>query len=323
MIIGCISDKPPRNKDPRRSWAERPVGDRIRAVRIIVPLAILLSVGWLLLVSVLVSRGGDNGARLSAAPGGDAAGLLRQSRAAMLELDSFQFEMTMQWEGRDITYRLVWQSPDSFYVLYPNAVAHYESGQETEITDYGLVEAIAVGDRIYSRQCAAEDEDCQPWGEGVRDGIYVPAFAGEALDPYWTVEVLGLMSDAQIVGQENVHGVACTRIRGKANVMQAMIQSWRRAEEIRGPMYWGEECTTIDSDAGAQDECHSLSLDEYIATNEHSLREQDKNPPSVEVWIGRDDKLMRRLEFTTVVAEPPAGSFTFSQFNEVTVEPPK
>ena len=66
-----------------------------------------------------------------------------------------------------------------------------------------------------------------------------------------------------------------------------------------------------------------LSLEEYIATYEDDLRKQDENPPSVEVWIGRDDSLMRRLEFRTVAAEPPSGSFTFSRFDEVTVEAPK
>jgi hypothetical protein len=294
-------------------------------VRIWFPLAILLSVAWLLLVSALISRGGDNAAGSATPQAGDAARLLQQSQAAMLELDSLQLQMTTQWEGREYTYRVVWQSPDSFHVLSPSVVAHYESGQETEITDYGFVEAMAVGDRLYFRQCAEEDEGCQPWEESARDGLYVPAFAGEALDPMWTIELLGLMSDAQVVGQEDVDGVACIRIQGSANIMRTMIQSWRRAEEVRGPMDWGEECTATPTEPGGETEedCHSLSLDEYIATYEDDLRKQDENPPSVEVWIGRDDNLMRRLEFRTVLAEPPAGSFTFSQFDEVTVKAPE
>ena len=294
-------------------------------MRIWFPLAILLSVAWLLLVSILISRGGDNAAGSATPQAGDAATLLRQSRAAMLDLDSLQLQMTTQWEGREDTYRVAWQSPDSFHVLSPYVTAVYETGKDPVITDHGFVEAIAVGDRIYVRQCEAEDEDCQPWEESARDGLYVPAFAGEALDPMWTIDLLGLVSNPQIVGQENVDGVACTRIGGSANIMRAMTQSWRRAEEIRGPLYWGEECTGRAAEPGGETEedCHSLSLDEYIATYEDSLLEQDENPPSVEVWIGRDDKLMRRLEFRTVLAEPPAGSFTFSQFDEVTVQPPK
>ena len=294
-------------------------------MRISIPLAILLSVAWLVLMSVLISRGGD-GARLSAAPADDAAGLLRQSQAAMLELDSLQLEMTTQWEGREDTYRVVWQSPDSFHVLAPSVVAHYyESVQEPEITDYGFVEAIAIADRLYTRQCAEENEDCQLWGEGLRDGTYVPAFAGQFLDPFWTIEILGLMSDAQVVGQEEVDGVSSTRIQGRANITRAMIQSWRRAEEIRGPLYWGQECTGRPAEAGAetQEECHSFTLEEYTATYEETLRDQDENPLLVEVWIGREDKLLRRLEFRTAVAEEPGGSFTFSRFDEVTVEPPK
>ena len=294
-------------------------------MRIWLPLAILLSVAWLLLVSILASRGGDNAAGSATPQAGDAARLLQQSQAAMLELDSFQAEMTTSWEGREDTYRVAWQSPDSFHVLSPYVVAHYESGQETEITDYGFVEAIAVGDRIYVRQCAAEDEDCQPWEESARDGLYVPAFAGESLDPMWTIELLGLMSDAQIVGQEDVEGVACTRIRGRANILRAMAQSWRRAEETRGPINWGEECTATATEPGGetQEECHSTTLDEYIALHEDSLREQDESPASVEVWVGRDDKLLRRLEFPLVADQPAGGYFALSQFNEVTVQPPK
>jgi hypothetical protein len=293
-------------------------------VRIWFPLAILLSVGWLLLVAVVISRGSD-GAGPASPLAGDAATLLRQSQAAMLELDSFQGEMTMEWEGREDTYRVAWQDPDSFHVLAPYVVAHMESGEETEITDYGFVEAIAVGEQMYTRQCAEEDEDCQPWGVGVRDGIHVPAFAGEALDPFWGINLLGLMSDAQIIGHEDVDGVACTRIRGNANMRRAMIESWRRAEEIRGPMYWGEECEGTPAEAGeySQEQCHSLSLDEYIATYEDDVRKQDENPPSVEVWIGRDDSLLRRLEFPATTAGESGGSFTFSRFEEVTVEPPK
>ena len=287
-------------------------------------MAILLSVAWLLLVSALISRGGGSGAGPATPQAGDAAGLLRQSQEAILELDSFQAEMTTSWEGREDTYRVAWQSPDSFHVLSPYVVAHYESGQETEITDYGFVEAIAIGDRMYTRQCAEEDEDCQPWGEGLRDGIYVPLGAAE-LDPFWTIELLGLTSDAQIVGQENVEGVPCTRIRGKANVMRAMIQSWRRAEETRGPINWGEECTATPTEPGSetQEECHTTTLDEYIAMHEDSVRQQDENLGSVEVWIGRDDKLMRRLEFPLVADQPAGGYFALSQFNEVTVQPPK
>jgi hypothetical protein len=274
----------------------------------------------LFIVSVLASRGGDNSVTSLAV---DPAGLLRQSHEAMLGLNSLQAEMTTQWEGREYTYRVAWQNPDSFHVLSSYVVAHMQSGQETQVTDYGFAEAIAISDQVYNRQCEAEDEDCQPWEKDARGGLYVPAFAGQALDPWWTIELLGLISDTQVVGQEKVAGVDCVRIQGNANIMGAWIQSWRRAEELRGPLDWGEECTSIDSDAGVAEECHPTTLDEYIATYEYDLRKQDENPPRVEVWIGREDKLMRRLEFRTGLGEPPAGYFTFSRFDEVTIEPPK
>ena len=293
-------------------------------MRIWLPLAILLSVGWLLLVSVLISRGGDG--RAATGPE-DAAGLLRQSQQAMLELDSLQLQMTTQWEGREYTYRVVWQSPDSFHVVSPSVTVEYETGKDPVITDHGLVESVAIGDRVYARPCAEENEGCQPWQESARDGVYMPGFAGE-LDPFWTIELLGLMSDAQVVRQEGVDGVASTRIRGKANVMQAMVLSWRRAEEARGPLDWGEECTGRATEPGGEteEECHSVTLDEYIAMREDSVPEEyESGPLPVEVWIGVHDRRMRRFELLqgAPVEGFLAASFTFSQFDEVTVEPPK
>jgi len=291
-------------------------------VRIWLPLAILLSVAWLLLVSILISRGGD-GAGSTAPLTGDAATLLRQSQAAMLDLDSLEAEMTSPWEGRELTYRVAWQRPDSFHILYPNLTVEYETEKDPVTTDHGLVEAIAIGERMYTRQCVEEGADCEPWGEGLRDGTYVPMGAIE-LDPMWTIELLGLVSDAQVVGQEEVDSVECTHIRGKANITQAMVQSWRRAEEIRGPLYWGEECMMIDSDAGSSEECHATTLEEHVAMAEESARVQGQTQATVEVWVGQDDRLMRRLEFPVLPGvEPTPGSFTFSEFNEVTVEPPK
>jgi hypothetical protein len=289
-------------------------------VRIIwFPLAALLSVGWLLLVSVLVSRGGGSGAQAS-----DAAGLLRQSQEAMLELDSFDLQLTSLWDGQEATFRVAWESPDSFHALNPLLENYSESGQEPVIVDNGILEAIAIEDALYFRQCAPEGQDCQPWQEDVREDIYVPVIAPE-LEPFWTVELLGVMSDAQVVGQEDIEGVACTRIQGWVNVRRAMIQSWQHAEEIRGPIYWGEECSSgaTGPNGETQEECHETTLGDYIAILEESAGEQDENLASVEVWIGRDDKLMRRLEFPSSTDPEAAGYFALSQFNEVDIQPPQ
>ena len=293
-------------------------------MRIWFPLAIFLSVAWLLLVSLAASRGGDNGGRLSSTAAPDAAGLLQESRDTMLGLNSFQLQLSSVWEGREVTYSVAWQSPDSFHVLYPVLVEESSSeNPEPVITDKGLYEGIAIGDVVYGRQCTAEGEGCQAWQEGSRENIYVPVAPPE-MEPFWTMELLGLMSDAEIVGQEDVEGVACTRIRGRANPMQAMVRSWRHAEGVRGPIYWGEECTTAPTAPGGQtqEDCHQTTLDEYIAGYEDSIRELDQNPLMVEAWIGRDDSLLRRLQFPQG-EQPAEGSVTFSQFDEVTVQPPK
>jgi hypothetical protein len=295
-------------------------------VRIWFPLAILLSVGWLLLVAVVISRG-DDGAGTAAPVAGDTATLLRQSQAAMLELGSFQFEMTSPWEGREYTYRAAWQSPDSFHVLSPYVTARYETGKDPVIEDHGFIESVAVGDRVFARPCAEENGDCQPWVARDRNGMYMPASTGE-LDPRWPIEVLGLMSNARVTGQDDVDGVLCTRIRGEANIMQAMIRSWRHAEEIRGPLDWGEGCTATATEPGGETEevCHSFTLDEYIAARADSVpAEYESGPLPVEVWIGVHDRQMRRFELLqgAPLERFVAASFTFSRFDEVTVEPPK
>ena len=140
------------------------------------------------------------------------------------------------------------------------------------------------------------------------------------LEPFWTLELLGHMADAQIVGQEDLDGVACIRIRGRANIMQAMIQSWRRAEETRGQIDWGEECSSATSEAvgETQEECRQTT--EYIDMADDR---QGESAPSMDFLIGRDDALLRRIEFSALSGPPAEGSFTFSQFDGLRVEPPK
>jgi hypothetical protein len=291
-------------------------------VKIWFPLAILLSVGWLLLVSALVSRGGDSGAQAS-----DAVSLLRQSQAAMLALDSFQLDYTNPLEGSETTYRVVWESPDNLHVLYPYVSAEYETGKEPVITDRGFDEVIVIGERAYTRWCAAGGQDCQPWEENARPRIYSSGSFGQ-YDPLWTIDLLRLMSDGRIVGREDVGGVASIRISGEASVVEATVYSLRRAEETRGPLDWGEECTAAATEPAGetQEKCHERTLDEYIATLEESAAEENMSGPGpVEVWVGEGDRRVRRLDLLQSTAHElvVAASFTFSRFNEVTVQAPK
>jgi len=241
---------------------------------------ILLGAASLLMLSSLPACGDDDGDGASPATSqaNDAHTLLQQAQAAMRDLDSFQLQVTSTWEGRERTYTVAWQRPDSFHVLPPDLQSHHEDDEKT-IIDKGLFETMAIGDKIYVRQCQAEDEGCDPWQEGPRESIYIPMWAPE-LEPMWTIELLGLVSDAQIIGQEDVEGVACTRIQGRANITRAMIQSWQRVEEERGPTYWGESCVGITASSGEmREDCHETTSDEYIARYQDSLREQEMRTP--------------------------------------------
>ncbi len=284
---------------------------------------ILLAALSLLLLSALSSCGGD-GAGPATSDGGDARALLEEAQAAMRDLDSFQVQMATTAEATESTYTIGWQRPDTFYVM-SHDVQTQTKDDETEVIDKGLFEAIALADKIYSRYCQPAGGGCEPWEEGPRETIYFPLSA-PGLEPMWTIELLGLMSDTQIIGEEDLEGVACTRVQGKANLFRAMIQSAQRAEEERGPIFWGEQCDPVIGPSGEQQqECHDTTLEEYTALYENLLREQDENPPLVEVWLGDHDKLLRRLGFRQVAADEDTIEFpyTFSHFNEVNIKAPE
>jgi hypothetical protein len=286
---------------------------------------ILLAAASLLLLSALPSCGGDgDGAGPATPDGNDAQALLEEAQAAMRRLDSFQLEMNTTSEEMESSYTIDWQRPDSFYVMSRDVRTQTED-DETKLIDNGLFETITVGDKLYSRYCQPAGGSCEPWQEGPRETIYSPLSA-PGLEPMWTIELLGLMSDVQIVGEEDAEGVPCTRIQGRANLFRAMIQSAQHAEEERGSIFWGEECTPVADPSGEQqEECHDTTLEEYTALYEDLLREQDENPPLVEVWLGRDDNLMRRLGFRQAEADEDTTEFpyTFSHFNEVNIKAPE
>ncbi|KPK48083.1 MAG: hypothetical protein AMJ77_01005 [Dehalococcoidia bacterium SM23_28_2] len=284
---------------------------------------ILLAAVSLLVLSALPSCGGDDGASPATSDGGDAQALLEEAQAAMRDLDSFQLQMITTVEETEITYTIGWQRPDTFYVMSHDVQTQIED-DETKTIDKGLFETTVVGDKIYSRYCRPAGGGCEPWEEGPRETIYFPLSA-PGLEPMWTIELPGLMSDTQIIGEEDFEGVTCTRIQGRANLFRAMIQSAQRAEEERGPIFWGEQCEAVIGPSGGQeDECHDTTLEEYTALYEDLLREQDENPPLVEVWLGRDDKLMRRLGFRQATADEDTIEFpyTLSHFNEVNIKAP-
>ncbi len=244
----------------------------------------------------------------------------------MRRLDSFQMDMTSEWEGMELTYSVAWQSPDSFQVLHPDASSHGENG-EKEATYRGTLEVIAYRDAVYIRKCPGEAEGCEPWQDGPRERVYLPMWA-PGLDPMWPVELLGLASEARIVGSADVDGVACTGVQFRANTLRAIVLSARRVEEEWGPMYLGEGCVSISAEpeGETEKECHETTLDDQISLLSESMREQDQDPPLVEVWIGREDSVMRRLRLPERQAvRPDSGTvpLRFSRFNEVEIKPPR
>lgn len=74
-------------------------------------------------------------------------------------------------------------------------------------------------------------------------------------------------------------------------------------------------------------QCRPVSVEEFLALTEDALEEQERSPAAVDVWIGRDDHLVRRFSASSAPDQAGDGEretvIDFSRFNEVTIQPPR
>jgi hypothetical protein len=241
----------------------------------------------------------------------DAASILRQAHTAMSSLDSYQALVTGDGVGDQTYFTVDWQRPDSFHVI-----AAWEEREDDRAGQKQVSETIVIGDRAYGRQCKAGRADCSEWTEGERGDVDFPA-PSPGFDPRWPIVSLELMVDAEITREGKVDGVPCIHVTGRVNALRAMYQSLEEGLRQRGVATYGQECTARP---GEPEECRDVPIEEVMERQAEDIRSGDEFPSPVSLWIGRDDKLVRRYVLTHTLMEE---RFTYLRFNQVEIRPPE
>jgi hypothetical protein len=298
------------------------------------------------LLILLTSCGGQE-------PAGEAQALLRQAQAAMSELSSYHATITTSGEdiaGSGHAIKQDWARPDSFRYVTPiirvtgsGTCGPVAAGDPlplgcTEVqgeTLKGYGEAVLISDRLYGRECQEEGSQCGEWD--VRDAGPLAIMGVSFTQADWTVTALTMIREAKVVGQENMDALSTIHVRGRLNAAQAKVDTWRRAaqdadidtvgeecrsEEVQTPLTEGEPPPTVI----ATPECRPVTVDEFLALGQEAVERQQRNPSSVDVWIGSDDHMLRRFSASFPPDESGEGEkdviVEFSRFNEVVIEPP-
>lgn len=278
---------------------------------------VAVALAGLLLVAIAAACGDGGGA-----PGGsqeDAASVLHEAHTAMSDLDSFRAVMTIEAEEGSFDFTMEWQRPDRFRVVIP-----WEEREDEAVGETGVSEGIAIGYRAYSRQCKAEGEDCSEWSEADWIGVRIPTLT-PSFDPHWPIVALGLILDGEIVGEEELDGVPSIHVAGKVNQLRAIYQTLEESLRQQGVTTYGRECT---ASPGEPEECRDVPVEEFMENQADDIRREDENPAPADVWIGRDDGLLRRfatgslpdnLEQATIITM----TFTYSRFDQVDIREPE
>ena len=278
--------------------------------------------------------------------------ILEQTRSAIAALDSYHVAFSLSTHPDDVQEEYRWEvlfaAPDSYRVLLFGAVGETETVCEsyrspdgrsggsacrdvfTSITGSILTEMVYVGDTLYIRQCEDIETACDPWREQPR-GPYVIAGPSASLMPGWPLVALELAGELEIVGQEEVDGVALTHLRGSVNQLRAILENQRRALAANGITSFGEECMTVETPVAmnetgelVEESCRELTFE---GSQESGLNFYDDNLAVIDIWVSPDDLFLRRI---TLVAPPkqPIGFdvsyvMEYSLFDQVQIEAPR
>jgi hypothetical protein len=271
---------------------------------------VALYLAGLLLVAIAAACG-DGGAAPDERQE-DAASILREAQTAMRGLDSFRAALTIETDEGRSDYTIEWQRSDSFHIIMP-----WEEGNDGSVGEEGVSETIVMGDRSYARQCKAEAEDCSEWTEGERGDIDFPA-PSPGFDPRWPIVALGLIAYERVAGQYEVGGVPCIGVAGSVNHLRAVYQALEEGLRQRGVTTYGQACTARP---GEPEECRDVPIEEFMDREAEDIRRGDENLGRVLVCIGQEDRLMHR--YTAMTGTRTSGTFTYSRFNQVGIEPPE
>ena len=331
----------------------------------------LLFAGSLVLFAALACSGGGGSERISDGPkatvteriASDPQAILELARSAIADLESyhaaFVFPAAAGDGERESRWEIEFAVPDSYRILVflaggeitceasiaPDDLSRGQTCREapTSATQATLAEAVYVGDTIYGRQCKDIDLECEPWEKQPRGQIVIAALS-PTFFPQWPLVAMEMAGELELVGQDEVDGVALTHFRGSVNHIRAILENQRRVLTAAGISSFGTECharltpTVIDETGelvesapgtpfDSEEACHELTFEESLESQEPGLSFYDDNPAAIDVWISPDDLLPRRI---TLVVPPdrPVGlvlafAVEYSLFDQVQIEAPR
>ncbi len=272
----------------------------------------------------------------------------------METLNSYRATITISGEGIAGSGQAIesdWAAPDSFRTMTPRVrlegvgacePQHAGESRRSGCTNVqgetldGYVESIVVDGTWYSQLCQEKGSQCGEWD--VRDAGPLAIMGVSLTQADWTVTALTMIREAEVVGQENMDGLSTIHLRGWLNAVQAKVDTWRRAAQHAGLETVGEECGSEDVQTPltegeppptviATPQCRPVTVDEFLAIGQEAVEWQERNPSSVDVWIGSDDHMLRRFSASFPPDESGEGEkdviVEFSRFNEVIIEPPR
>jgi hypothetical protein len=263
----------------------------------------------------------------------DAETLVEEALTAMDGLNSYRLEMGFApEEAPPIVIEFV--APDSYRLLW-TAVRATNGSESPE----GVFETILVGDKAYTRQCEALDQDCDDWQEGPRPAVAIAGPSPSFL-PQWPLVAMEMAQGVQDLGGERIDSNSLVHLRGSVNQIRAVMENERRIFAATGITSFGEECEleaavpVSGTPIEGEEVCRELTFEEAVENQEPALSFYDQNPATINVWLSPEDFLVHRIELTipphddpSVEVEPPAEEtsvlFEYSRFNEVMIEPPR
>lgn len=134
--------------------------------------------------------------------------------------------------------------------------------------------------------------------------------------PHWSIVALRTAKGAEVAEVGEMDGIPSVHLRARVNHLRAILESQREIVAGARIAAFARSC-----EEGQPDRCRDLSFEEVLALQEPELSLYDDNETVVDVWVGTDDRLARRIEFAIPSFEVPAGPtvvrFEFSRFDEV------
>jgi hypothetical protein len=284
-------------------------------------------------------------------PPDDPQALLQRAQEAMDDLSSYHAAMTVSGDGIVGSGEVIeheWAAPGSVRSVTaivtvagsgdcgPVAAGDPLPVNCTDIrgeTLEGYRENIIVPDRWYFRLCREKGSHCREWEAGEAGPLALMGVSNDQVA--WTITALTMIQGAEIIGEENVDGLPAIHVRGQLSTAQAKINTWRQAALDAGIETVGEGCVEEEATplaegetptAGPTPECRPISLEDFLAIAQADLDRQEGRPATADVWIGRDDNLVRRFSASIPPDESGEGGrdviVEFSHFDDVTIEAP-